>query len=551
MKMSFKITLMIVLMVALCSGFIGVFVFRHFAEELYMLKGMTAQTAADTLVAALDPEAIRLLDATEVQDEYYRYLENVLADVYARTIFEYVYILTLTDNNTHYKVIYGTGAFSQSLGSKDPIEIWNEAALRCFETGEHTSSQPYYVEDLGEIGDLMSGYAPLLDTDGNVTAIVGLDIPLDDIRSQLDAMKTAITITILTFVVLFSVISVLFVKVRIGNPVTKLSELSKHIAAGHLDYAVNIRSKDEIGILADNLLQVKTVLNNVNEEIRSLAKNAAAGEMQTRASASKYTGDWGVLLTELNHLLDTLNVPIDYAAGIQKSLLPKDADFNQVFADHSILWSPRDIVGGDIYWLKHFSEGTVLCVCDCTGHGTPGALLTMLVVSAFDNMIDETNYTDSAQILWNLEQRLVSIFRSLESIQEGCDLAVLYIAKDGSVCISAGNTPVFVCDGTEVRHIKGQRIHVGEGKIKGKEDIAVVHIPAKPGSKFYIASDGLFDQIGQTTKLPLGYKTIMQIILEKHNESQAVISNEIWAAFEKHQGNEARRDDVELISFKI
>lgn len=265
--------------------------------------------------------------------------------------------------------------------------------------------------------------------------------------------------------------------------------------------------------------------------------------------------------TTIDELNKTILSSIDYASKIQKNLLPKDAAFKEAFSDYSIIWSPKDIVGGDIYWMKNFDECTVLCVCDCTGHGTPGALLTMLVVSAFDTTINENNYKDTAGIIWNLEQRLVSVFNisanarekdKIADIQEGCDLAVLYIAKDGSVTVSAGHTHVFVCDGKEVRRIKGQRLFVGEGKIKSKEDIQVINIPANPDNKFYIASDGLYDQIGDGNKppRPFGYNRFAQLILDNHNEKQSVISDKVWEEFESYRGGQLRRDDFELITFK-
>lgn len=560
-KLSFKITIMIVIMVVLCSVFVGVFVYRSFANDLYMLKGMTARAAADTLAATLDPKEIQLLDLTEEENDYYYQLKDVLGNAGRRTSFNFLYVLSLADNKTNFKVIYGqdaAGTFSLPLGYRDPIAIWNEASLRCFETKEHTYSQPYYAEGFG---DLMSGYAPLLDSGGNVVAIVGLDIPLSDITAHMSAMRANITLIVAAFVILFSLISIIYTKLRLGTPITELSQLSENIVAGNLDYAVSIKSKDEIGVLAEDLLHVRTILSSLNSEISTLVKNAAEGQMQTRASTSNYSGDWGALLKELNHLLDTLNVPINYASKIQKNLLPKESVFREAFSDFSVKWSPRDIVGGDIYWMKNFAEGTILCVCDCTGHGTPGALLTMLVVAAFDTMVNETNYKDTAQIIWNLEQRLISVFnvkvneqrgkKSVE-IQQGCDLAVLYIAKDGSVTISSGNTPVFVCDGKEIQRIRGQRIFVGEGKIKNKDDISVTTVPANPNNKFYLASDGLYDQMGGERKppLPFGYKAFQQIILENHNESQTVISDKIWAAFESYRGNQPRRDDFDLITFK-
>jgi hypothetical protein len=249
---------------------------------------------------------------------------------------------------------------------------------------------------------------------------------------------------------------------------------------------------------------------------------------------------------------------IEYANNIQKNLLPRDSEMRKAFSDYSVIWEPRDIVGGDIYWMKQFDAGTILCVCDCTGHGTSGALLTMLVVSALEAAVEPSNCHDTAEIIWRLEQRLVDVFgvkkvgRELSDtdILDGCDLAVLFIANDGSVTLSAGHTDVFVCNGRTVQRFKGQRIFVGEGKLKNKEAVDTITVPADPGYKFYIASDGLFDQPGGAESWPLGYKAFEKLILEHHGETQNAISAKIWASFEKYRGNEPRVDDFTLITFK-
>jgi len=254
---------------------------------------------------------------------------------------------------------------------------------------------------------------------------------------------------------------------------------------------------------------------------------------------------------------DTVISGIKYASKIQKNLLRLDSFFDDAFSDYSVIWKPRDIVGGDIYWIKNFDEGTVLCVCDCTGHGTSGAFLTMLVVSAFEASITEKNCKNTADIIWELEKRLVSAL-NVETINEetggftikdGCDLAVLFIAKDGRVTCSSGHMPVFACDGKNVTRYKGQNIFVGEGRLKSRDEIETVHIPANPCNKFYIASDGLFDQPGEWTQLPFGYGKFNQIILENHNLSQTAISEKVWAAFEEYRGDEPRVDDLQMISF--
>lgn len=258
----------------------------------------------------------------------------------------------------------------------------------------------------------------------------------------------------------------------------------------------------------------------------------------------------------------TILSSIDYASKIQRNLLTRDQIFKEVFSDFSIIWKPRDFVGGDIYWLKNFSEGSLLCVCDCTGHGIPGALLTMLVVSTLNDVINEKNYKDTAKVLYLLDERIANVLNvekaaseesksKLFDFNDGCDLATLFISKDGRVTISSGNMHVMICNGKEVNRVKGQKLNIGEGKLKGKEEVKTVVIPANCENKFYIASDGLYDQIGGELERPFGYKMFYKIIMENHQEPQSVVSEKIWYAFESHRGGQVRRDDVELISFKV
>ena len=250
---------------------------------------------------------------------------------------------------------------------------------------------------------------------------------------------------------------------------------------------------------------------------------------------------------------------INYASVIQRSILPKENVFAEAFADYSIRWEPRDKVGGDVYWIKNFAIGTILCVCDCTGHGVPGALLTTLVVSSFEEIVTADTCGDPALIMFGLDQRLNRIFeadahekkskRQLH-IKNGCDLAILFIAKSGEVSIASGSFNVFICDGEEVTRIKGQRLNIGEGRVKSSEDVRITKIPANQNNKFYISSDGMYDQIGGPNAHSFGYNIFKQLIMEHHHHNQKAISAIIWKAFEDYRGKHARLDDYELVTFQ-
>jgi len=354
--------------------------------------------------------------------------------------------------------------------------------------------------------------------------------PLSDFSASSHYVTRAI-IMLAAGVILLLAIIVLLVVNGVTKALSTTISYAETVSLGRLEAKLSVRREDEVGILAQSL----------QDMVASLKHMVFVATQKTR-EAEKAT--------------ETIIQGINYASKIQRDLLPRNYAFDKAFRDYFIIWKPRDIVGGDIFWLKNFERGTILCVCDCTGHGTSGAMLTMLVVSALEACILPDNCHDTAEIIWQIEQRLVVNFsvnagtQNLDEIQDGCDLAVLFIARDGSVRISSGHIPVFVCDGKEVRQIKGQRIAVGEGKLKSKEEINVVCIEPNQDNTFYIGSDGFFDQPGGPLSIPFGYKAFTRFILDNHDEKLSAASEKVWNIFEEYRGEETRVDDLQLIAFK-
>ena len=349
--------------------------------------------------------------------------------------------------------------------------------------------------------------------------VVGLVARIDYYQEMDKALSE--TVRLITFSIVLMIIVTFFALRKLLMPVKHLVKGLGKIADGNLDAGIEGGYNDEFD-------EIKDAVNSMTRKLKK-HMNIISG--------------------------------IEYAAKIQKNLLPPDSALAESFEDYGCIWKPKDIVGGDIYWMKSFSDGVVLCACDCTGHGTPGALLTMLVVSAFETAVTLQDHKDTSRIIWELEKRLVSELNVNKNgtergltINNGCDLAVIFAAKNGSVSVSAGNTSIFVCDGKNVTRIRGQKIRIGDGEIKRKEDIEVINIPSNPDNKFYIATDGLYEQIGSEKEdekaLPFGYERLKKIILENHAGRQKEITEKIWNEFEEYRGRNARRDDFQLISFK-
>ncbi|MCL2764021.1 MAG: SpoIIE family protein phosphatase [Treponema sp.] len=355
-------------------------------------------------------------------------------------------------------------------------------------------------------------YAGYKNVNGN--NVIGL-VPHGDYYLELNRILFE-TIRVLGFAIVLIIIIVNLVLGKLLLPVKHLVKGLGKIAQSNLDARIEGNYNDEFD-------EIKVAVNSMAEDLK-VHMNLVSG--------------------------------IEYASKIQRNLLPADSAFAGAFNDYNCIWKPKDIVGGDIYWMKNFQEGVVLCVCDCTGHGTPGALLSMLVASAFEAAVTNKNCRDTAFIIWELEKRLVAELnvnnKSAEkglNINDGCDLAVLFIAKDGSVSISSGQTNVFVCDGEKVTRLRGQRIRIGDGALKSRDDVKVVNIPSNANNKYYIPSDGLYEQIGGSENLPFGFNRLEKIILENHEQTLNIISEKILQAFEEYRGDNPRRDDLQIISF--
>jgi len=306
-KISYKITALVILMVVTCSVSIGAFVYRFVESDLFEAKGMMAQMMASSLASALDWQSIQTIIENEEKDEYYEFLRNTIIQTGVRMPgISYSYVMSMRE--PYFFIIYAQdaqGSYIEELGFLYELVYWNEAAIHASTAGEPAFSKPYSVPGYGEF---VSGYAPISDEAGNAIAIVGFDLPLDDIIDELTLLRNSI-VTIISFFIFCSVIlTILFTKRYITIPLTSLRAASNKIATGDMNiYVPDKETNDEIGLLAKDFVRVRNVLNNLNNEINRLVISAAKGDLLKKIEIHRYEGAWGELAKELNNLLDVMS----------------------------------------------------------------------------------------------------------------------------------------------------------------------------------------------------------------------------------------------------
>jgi ABC-type amino acid transport substrate-binding protein len=262
-------------------------------------------------------------------------------------------------------------------------------------------------------------------------------------------------------------------------------------------------------------------------------------------------------LAELK-LADAYNVissSIDYASRIQRSILPDDSLMALICQDEFILWEPQDVVGGDMYWCREWGEGTLIILGDCTGHGVPGAFMTLIMTGSLDRALEEVEVGDIANLLQRMHQFSQTTLSQNENRGEsddGMELGICYLPGDRKeIHFTAARFELFEVCGGNVNITKGTKKGIGYRNTVYDQIFDVHTIPIRENQSFYLTSDGLIDQVGGTARRMYGKKRFTKLLLEIQDRSMDEQKTIIHQALIEYQGNEKRRDDVSLIGFKI
>ena len=258
--------------------------------------------------------------------------------------------------------------------------------------------------------------------------------------------------------------------------------------------------------------------------------------------------------------LDALNIArkkvmesIEYASRIQHTLLPPITVLDGAFEDHFVWWEPRDVVGGDTYWAAETRSGIFVAAIDCTGHGVPGAFMTLIVHTLLDQCIRSDFSDNPARVLAHLNRRLKSFLHRSDGsdrIDDGFDAAVCHIgARRNRLVFAGAGLPLYFESGGEILDIKGDRAGVGDARAPFDMCYTNHTLDLTKTSRFYLATDGLTDQIGGPKRLPFGRKRFKSVLSRVSTMPFAEQKKELSTAWRSYLGDEEKRDDLTVLGF--
>ena len=258
---------------------------------------------------------------------------------------------------------------------------------------------------------------------------------------------------------------------------------------------------------------------------------------------------------ELGEAMGHIQASIDYASRIQRSILPDNDLFGSLFTDYFIQWEPRDVVGGDIYWASKWGEGTIVVLGDCTGHGVPGAFMSLLTTGAMSQAllkVTQGNCPDFLHYIHNNVQTTLGQNVKTGESDDGMELGVCYFEPNSEEMIFVGaKFDLYIVENGEIEIIKPTKSGIGYCGIAPDQQFNEHRVKLAKGRSFYMTSDGLVDQIGGKRRRMFGKKRFKELLLAIQDQPMNKQKEIIYDTLIEYQGDENRRDDVSLLGFKF
>ncbi len=263
------------------------------------------------------------------------------------------------------------------------------------------------------------------------------------------------------------------------------------------------------------------------------------------------------ILERKNHELEEADKKITdslrYAALIQKSLLPNLDKVKKHLPESFFIWMPKDIVGGDVFHVDFFETGFIVAVIDCTGHGVPGAFMSMIASSGLRKIISDEGCHDPAEILKRLNCFVKTSLRQDAGYAEsddGMDMALCLLnTQDRTLTFAGAKLPLIYVHNDELTVIKGDRQSIGYRRSDLNFRFHNHTIRIEEGISFYMHTDGFVDQLGGERTRRFGSRRFRNLLKETCREPFEKQDDLLMQAFETHKGENERQDDVTILGF--
>jgi PAS domain S-box-containing protein len=245
---------------------------------------------------------------------------------------------------------------------------------------------------------------------------------------------------------------------------------------------------------------------------------------------------------------------INYSKRIQNAVIPDNRIVAELFPESYIFYHPRDVVSGDFPWIMQRGDDMYVAAVDCTGHGVPGAMLSLVGNFLLNDIIGNSKGMSPAKILDEFDRRVNTTLNTEKNdsqIKDGMDIALCRInMKNQTIEYAGAHRPLIFINAGNLEEYKGDKWAIGGGVYKNQTNFTHHQVKYKKGDSLYIFSDGLPDQFGGPLNRKFGPQRIKELVLANHHDmklSHATLVSE----FDKWKEGQKQMDDVLLIGIKL
>jgi serine phosphatase RsbU (regulator of sigma subunit) len=256
---------------------------------------------------------------------------------------------------------------------------------------------------------------------------------------------------------------------------------------------------------------------------------------------------------ELAEALQMINDSISYAQRIQKAILPDERLINEIIPDAFVLYNPRNVVSGDFYWLSGDADRYQFAVADCTGHGVPGAFMSLICSSLLSQISSEMSNASPSEILLELDKKVCDALKQHDAgtrTQDGMDIALCMVDRSAKkLWFASANRSLVIIRKGEMIQLKGDKYPVGGTQLADKS-FTCHTVDIEPGDILYMFTDGYADQFGGKNNKKFSSRQLLQLIMNAHSSPFNRQQELFTETFNTWKGDHEQIDDVTLVAFK-
>lgn len=346
--------------------------------------------------------------------------------------------------------------------------------------------------------------------------------------------------------VLLLLVVAYFLSRSFSKPLAILSADAIELAKGNFDVEIDIRRKDEIGVLATSFRKMQHSIRKLIDEMKHINLNL---ENKVRERTQEINHQKELMEVKNKEIIDSIN----YAKRLQHAILPDFEEMYEGLGDSFLLYKPKDIVSGDFYWLFKDGDSLLVATVDCTGHGVPGAMVSVVGANGLDRCVREFDLRKPSEILEKLSDLVTLTFATEQyEVRDGMDIAIVHYNKNTrEIQYCGAHNPLWIipADADEIRETKADKQPIG--KYEYRKPFTNHTFQLNQGDTVYLFSDGYADQFGGPLGKKFKYSTLKKLLLDNCRKPMMEQHDILSDTFESWRGNLEQNDDVCMIAFRI